>query len=171
VPVYNQQALVHRAICNSNIRKHSPKEQERGFAPRGMARELRVFTRHHRSATGPRGKGELDHSRCVVNSITGFLSVRIDVNKPAEALRRQGFEIWAVRIEKLKIILFSADAGNGIFTLWFYVRNPNVGGWPAVLRSDKGRAHRHQLCARREVRERPGGMNRTSERYIFFPFP
>ena len=133
-----------------------------------MARELRVFMRHHRSATGPRGKGELDHSRCVVNPIAGFLSVRIDVNKPAEALRRQSFEIWAVRIEKLKIILFSADAGNGIFTLWFYVRNPDVGGWPAVLRSDKGACpSTSALCKGGGER----GMNRTSERYIFFPFP
>ena len=108
-----------------------------GFDAGGMDRKLRVFTCHHRSATGPGGKGKLERPGRVVNSVAGFLTVRIDVSKPADALRRHGFEILAVGIEELIITLFFADAGNGRFALGFYVRNPNIGRWPAVLRSDK----------------------------------
>jgi hypothetical protein len=60
------------------------------------------------------------------------------VGKPADALRRHGFEKLAVGIEEFIIALFFADTGDGRLALGFYIRNPNIGGWPAVLGPDKG---------------------------------
>lgn len=98
-------------------------------------RGVHLFTRDNRSTNGLRGKWKLELPRRSVKAIAGFLTVRIDVNKPADAAGRHGLEILAVIIQELIISLFIADAGNCVRALGLYIRNPHIGGWPAVLRS------------------------------------
>ena len=98
-------------------------------------RGVYLFTRDSRSANGLRGKWKLDLPRRRVNTIAGFLTVRINVSKPADAVGSHGLEILAVIIQELIISLFAADAGDRVCALGFYIRNPHIGRWPAVLRS------------------------------------
>ena len=61
-------------------------------------RGVHLFTRDNRSTNGLRGKWKLELPRRSVKAIAGFLTVRIDVNKPADAAGRHGLEILAVII-------------------------------------------------------------------------
>ena len=91
-----------------------------------------------RSANGLWGKWKFELPRRRVNTIARFLTVRIDVGKPADAAGGHGLEILAVIIQELIISLLIADAGDRVWALGFYIRNSRIGRWPTVLRSGKG---------------------------------
>jgi hypothetical protein len=55
------------------------------------------------------------------------------VGKPADATPDDGFKILAALVKELIISLFVADAGDRRRALRFNIRDPLVGGWPAVL--------------------------------------
>ena len=93
-----------------------------------------IYTRDSRSAKGLRGKWKLELPRRGVYTIARFLAVRIDVSKPADAVRSHGLEILAVIIQELIIGPFIADAGDCVWALGFNIRNPRIGRWPTVLR-------------------------------------
>jgi hypothetical protein len=81
----------------------------------------------------------------IVNSIARLLKVRIDVSKPADATTDNVFKVLAARIEELVISLFIADASNSVRALRFNIRNPLIGGRPAILSTDT----RGNICVRR----------------------
>jgi hypothetical protein len=62
------------------------------------------------------------------------------VKKPADTVRDDSFEIFAVTVKELEISLFVANTGDRRGALRLYVRDSHIGGRPAVLRSDKERS-------------------------------
>jgi len=66
-----------------------------------------------------------------VNSVAGFLIVRIYMDKPADATANDSFEISAVLVKKLKINMFTADTVKCEAALWLHTGR--LGGWLAIL--------------------------------------